>query len=78
MNSAKYALSFASELKIPVLLIHGSDDMICSPSGSIEFAEKARLAELKIWEGGYHELHNEPFNNEVFAFIMNWLDNKLK
>ena len=78
MNSAKYALTFASKLKIPVLLIHGSDDMICSPSGSIEFAEKARLTELRIWEGGYHELHNEPFNNEVFEFIMNWLDNKLK
>ena len=77
MNSAKYSLSFASGLKLPLLLIHGSDDMICLPSGSIEFAEKAKLAELKIWEGGYHELHNEPFKNEVFAFIMKWLNNKL-
>ena len=73
MNSAKYSLTFASGLKIPLLLIHGSDDKICSPSGSIEFAEKARLAELRIWEGGFHELHNEPFKKEVFEFIMGWI-----
>jgi acylglycerol lipase len=29
---------------------------------------------LKIWEGGYHELHNEPFKNDVFKFIINWIN----
>ncbi len=78
MNSAKYSLSFASDLKTPLLLIHGSDDKICSPSGSIEFAEKAGLAELKIWEGGFHELHNEPFKEEVFEFIMEWINDRIR
>ncbi|MGE5420131.1 MAG: lysophospholipase [Chloroflexota bacterium] len=72
-SSAKFALAHASELKVPLLLVHGSDDMICSPEGSRQFASKTRLAELKIWEGGYHELHNEPFREEVFRFILNWI-----
>jgi acylglycerol lipase len=72
MSAATYSLSHASELKTRTLLLHGSDDMICSPAGSREFAAKSDI-ELKIWEGGYHELHNEPFKDEVFAYIMQWI-----
>ncbi len=74
MSAAKYSLAHASELKIPTLLMHGSEDMITSPEASREFAEKTEMVELKIWEGGYHELHNEPFRDEVFAYIMNWIN----
>jgi alpha-beta hydrolase superfamily lysophospholipase len=74
MNAARYSLKHASELKVPTLLLHGVDDKINSPEGSREFAEKASLAELKIWEGGYHELHNEPFKHEVFKYIINWIN----
>jgi alpha-beta hydrolase superfamily lysophospholipase len=28
---------------------------------------------LKIWDGGYHELHNEPFKDEVFKYIIDWI-----
>jgi acylglycerol lipase len=77
MDAAKYSLAHASELKVPTLILHGSDDLICSPEGSREFAVKTAMAELKIWDGGYHELHNEPFKEEVFAYIMNWINNKI-
>jgi alpha-beta hydrolase superfamily lysophospholipase len=73
MNAAKYSLEHASELKVPTLIMHGSDDMINSPDGSREFAGKTSLVELKIWDGGYHELHNEPFKDEVFKYILNWI-----
>lgn len=75
MNAAKYSLEHASELKIPTLLIHGSDDMINSPEGSREFAEKSDKVKLKIWEGGYHELHNELFKDDVFRYILSWINN---
>lgn len=74
MSAASYSLAHASELKIRTLLMHGSDDLICSPEGSREFAAKTDKVELKIWEGGYHELHNEPFKEEVFKHIINWID----
>ena len=63
MAAAEYSLIHASELKIPTLLIHGSDDMICSPKGSAEFAGKSSKVEFKIWDGGYHELQNELSRN---------------
>jgi acylglycerol lipase len=74
MTAADYSLKHASELKIPLLLIHGSDDQIASPEGSREFAGKSSMTQLKIWEGGYHELHNEPFKDEVFNYIINWIN----
>jgi len=77
ISTASNALKNASKLKTPLLLIHGSDDKICSPDGSREFASKTKLAELKIWEGGYHELHNELFKQEVFNYIINWINLRL-
>jgi acylglycerol lipase len=77
MNSSGYSLSHASDLKLPLLLIHGSDDKICSPKGSIEFAGKSGMTELRIWDGGYHELHNDSFKQDVFDYILNWINKKL-
>jgi acylglycerol lipase len=74
MSAAKHSLSHASELKTPTLLLHGSNDMLTSPDASSEFAAKSDMVELKIWEGGYHELHNEPFREEVFKYIMDWIN----
>jgi alpha-beta hydrolase superfamily lysophospholipase len=76
MTAAKYSLEHASELKVPTLILQGGADLIISPEGSREFASKTNMAELKIWDGGYHELHNEPFRDEVFKYILNWINKK--
>lgn len=73
IKAARYSLGHAGEMNVPLLLMHGSDDQITSPEGSREFASKSARTELKIFEGGYHELHNEPFKKEVFDYILNWL-----
>ncbi len=78
VTSAKYSLTHASELKVPALILHGSDDLITSPEASREFASKTDMAELRIWQGGYHELHNEPFKDEVFNYILEWINTRLK
>lgn len=74
MSAAKFSLLHASELNVPTLLLHGSEDLLTSPDGNREFAEKTAMVELKVWEGDYHELHNEPFKEEVFKYIMKWIN----
>lgn len=76
VGAAKYSLEHAGDLEIPLLLMHGSDDKLTSPQGSRDFAAKTKMAELKIWDGGYHELHNEPFKNDVFSYLANWIEKK--
>jgi alpha-beta hydrolase superfamily lysophospholipase len=36
------------------------------------------LAEFKLWDGGYHELHNEPFKDEVFSYIVKWIEKQIR
>jgi len=72
----------AKEFPTPLLMIHGTADKITYPSGSEEFArlvsEAGTDVTLKLWDGLYHEVHNEPEKVEVFKFIIKWLDNHLK
>jgi alpha-beta hydrolase superfamily lysophospholipase len=75
--AADYSLQHAGDLKIPLLMMHGTDDQINSVQGSRDFAAKSKMTELKIWEGGYHELHNEIFKDEVFAYLMSWLEKRI-
>jgi acylglycerol lipase len=76
MKAAEYSMEHAAELKVKTLLMHGSDDLICSPEGSRDFASGCERVKLKIWDGGFHELHNEPFSDDVFQYIITWI-NKL-
>lgn len=77
ITAGEYSLNHAEDLKVPLLIMHGSDDQITSPQGSREFALKTNMAEFKIWDGGYHELHNETFKDEVFSYIVNWIEKQI-
>ncbi len=77
MTAAASALKNAASLKKPLLLMHGTDDHICSPEGSREFASMANSVELKLWEGGYHELHNDLYRHEMFNYIIGWINSRL-
>jgi acylglycerol lipase len=71
-------LERASDFPLPLLLMHGSADRLASPQASREFAEKAGgKCTLKIWDGFYHEIHNEPEKDEVFKFLMDWMEKQL-
>lgn len=77
-NAGYYLLQHANNLKIPTLLMHAGEDKITSADASKDFAEKASLlTELKIWEGLYHEIHNEPENEQVLTYAVNWIKKQL-
>ncbi len=73
-DNAAALLACRECIKIPLLLMHGSKDRITSPEGSVSFAENNSMVEYKLWEGGYHELHNEVFREKVLQYIINWLE----
>lgn len=68
-----WAIENAKQLQIPMLLIHGTGDKIISHKGSVDFATKTDLAVAKIYEEGYHELHNDLCKQEVLNDIVNWI-----
>jgi acylglycerol lipase len=69
-----WVFEHAGELNVPLLLMHGTEDKIAFSRGSQEFADKAGdKVTLKIWDGMYHEIHNELEQAEVFKFMLDWL-----
>jgi alpha-beta hydrolase superfamily lysophospholipase len=64
----------AKTLSVPVLMIHGEADRLTSPSASAKLASNmGSMTTFKLWPGAYHELHNEPDSQNVFAYIHAWL-----
>lgn len=77
-DSGLWALEHASEFSLPLLLMHGGADPITSAEASRQFADKAGSnVTLKIWDGLYHEIHNEPEQAQVFKVMVEWLDKHL-
>jgi alpha-beta hydrolase superfamily lysophospholipase len=70
-----WALEHAAEFPLPLLLMHGGSDSIISLQAVQEFAEKVGgKTTLKVWDGMYHEIHNEPEQEQVFVYMLDWLD----
>lgn len=73
-----WAIEHANELHVPLLLMHGDNDQVTSIAASREFAERARdLVTFREWRGFKHELHNESKREEVFNYMIDWLDSRL-
>ena len=70
-----YVFENAADFRYPLLLMHGTADRLAYARGSQEFAALATQAEidLKLWDGAYHELHNEPEQDQVFEYLIHWL-----
>jgi len=77
LGNGQWNLEHAAEFALPLLLMHGDADRITSAQASCEFAASAKdWCTLKIWEGLYHELHNEPERNHVLDYMLGWLDHR--
>jgi len=77
-DNGLWALEHAADLKVPMLLMHGSTDRLTSAEASREFARRAgEMVTLRVWDGFYHEIHNEPEKAEVSQRMIDWLNEQL-
>jgi alpha-beta hydrolase superfamily lysophospholipase len=60
----------------PLLILHGTDDRLVPYRGSVQLHETASSSDktLRLYEGLYHEVLNEPERDKVVADILGWLD----
>ena len=64
-----------SELSLPILIMHGSADRLSDPSSSKMLFDGVSSKEktLKLYEGFYHEIFNDPERQQVFSDMEAWL-----
>lgn len=81
LTAIDLCFAHAKEFKPPLLIMHGKMDRLTYPSGSEDFAKLAgetnKDVTLKLWEGLYHEIHNESEQAEVFKVMIEWMDKRL-
>lgn len=77
IETGKWAIENAEKLNIPMLLLHGTDDHIIDYKGSQDFANNTKKASIKLYDGGYHELHNDICKEEMLQDVVNWLNSQL-
>lgn len=67
-----------ADLTLPLLVMHGDDDKLTDPAGSVLAHDLARSPDktLRLWPGLRHELFNEPEQAEVLAYLLGWLDTR--
>lgn len=69
----------ASKITLPVLIVQGSADRLVDPDsarmlyGVVSSADKT----IKIYDGLYHEVFNEPEHDQVLGDVEAWLEARL-
>ena len=75
LDAMQQVHALSSRIEWPFLLLHGNDDRITHLDGSSEFYRDtaSTIKSLKVYDGMYHEVFNEPDRqlvfNDVFEFI---------
>jgi alpha-beta hydrolase superfamily lysophospholipase len=68
----------APRWKVPTLLMYAGSDRLVNPAGSQAFARAAPgdVVTARCFDALYHEIFNEPANDEVFETLRDWLDER--
>ena len=65
------------EVSLPLLIVHGGEDVVCDPACVEELYKKARSEDktIRVYPGMWHQLVGEPEENVelVFGEIVEWL-----
>jgi acylglycerol lipase len=74
IDVGEWILAHASEFRLPLLVFIGSADRLTAVDSCRELASKVPGdCTLKVWDGLYHETHNEPQKAEVIGFMVRWI-----
>ena len=67
----------SEKINIPVLLVHGKKDNIISYKGTEKVSKKINNSKLTLYEGLYHEPHNDLEKNEILADYTSFIKNNI-
>jgi alpha-beta hydrolase superfamily lysophospholipase len=67
--------ALAPRLRVPVLVLHGTADTLVPLAATRPVYQSldARLRTLRVYEGLYHEVFNEPERDQVVRDLLDWL-----
>ncbi|KAL8153857.1 hypothetical protein V2J09_011617 [Rumex salicifolius] len=75
LRTSNYLKQNLRKLKVPILVLHGTADVITNPKASEELYMEASSTDkkIKLYEGLLHDLLFEPEREAIIHDIMEWL-----
>jgi acylglycerol lipase len=66
----------AANIRLPILILQGSADRLVDPKGAQMLYNAVSSADktIKIYDGLYHEVYNEPEHDQVLSDVEAWLE----
>lgn len=66
----------AAGIRLPIMILQGSDDKLVDPSGAQLLYDLVGSEDktIKIYDGFYHEVFNEPGHEQVLNDVETWLE----
>jgi len=70
-----WSIENAPSFPLPLFLVQGTEDRLVSVAAADAFAKAVPQDRLtyKVWQGFYHETHNEPEKAQVLQCIIDWM-----
>jgi alpha-beta hydrolase superfamily lysophospholipase len=63
------------KLTLPILVMHGSNDVLIPPDALREVVARVASDDVtaRLWPGLYHEIFNEPQQEAVLDVLASWI-----
>ncbi|BAZ39343.1 alpha/beta hydrolase fold protein [Calothrix sp. NIES-4101] len=79
-TTERWVAKHASTLEVPLLILHGSKDKVAPPEGSLAFFQQVTFVDKEryLYQGDYHDLHQDINYNVMLTDLENWLEKHLE
>ena len=76
LKAMQYVSGQATKITLPIMIVQGSVDKLVDPAGAqmLYDAVSSVDKEIRIYDGFYHEVFNEPEHNKVLRDVEIWLE----
>jgi len=76
LKAMQYVGAQASKITLPIMIVQGSADRLVDPAGARMLYDTVSSPdkEIRIYEGFYHEVFNEPEHERVLHDVERWIE----
>jgi alpha-beta hydrolase superfamily lysophospholipase len=79
LETMRRVVSQAAQIRLPLLILQGGADRLVDPDGARMLHDLVGSSDktLKVYEGLYHEVYNEPERGQVLRDVERWLEARI-
>jgi acylglycerol lipase len=79
IKTMRHVTEHAAKIKLPILIAQGSKDSLVDPGGAQLLYDLVGSGEkvIKLYDGFYHEIFNEPEHAQVLRDVQLWIETQL-